>query len=60
MRKKLTLLFALLVCTGLFAQQDLGYQTPKALNDLIDVDLAPTVLRDSKDEHMVFCLQTNL
>ena len=55
MRKKLTLLFVTLVCTGLFAQQDLGYQTPKkALNDLIDVDLAPTVLRDSKDEHMVF------
>ncbi|MEM9929665.1 MAG: prolyl oligopeptidase family serine peptidase [Bacteroidota bacterium] len=53
MRLKLT---ALLIfgCLGLYAQQALGYQKPnKAILDLVDVPLAPSVLMDEDKEHMI-------
>lgn len=53
MRNYLPLLFLLLLCTSVRAQ-NLGYQTPdKAILDLVDVPLAPSVLMDEKKEQMV-------
>ena len=53
MRIYLPLLLLLLLCTSVRAQ-NIGYQTPvKAIMDLVDVPLAPTVLMDEKKEQMV-------
>ena len=42
------------------AQEELGYQVPKKeLLDLIDVDLAPTVLRNTKNTVMVLLSRSN-
>lgn len=52
--KKLVLLFYLLTSITAFAQEELGYQIPKKeLLELIDVDLAPTVLNNSKNTVLV-------
>jgi len=53
MRLLLTPLLVLLLCTCVRAQT-LGYQQPdKAILDLVDVPLAPTVLMDDAKEHMI-------
>lgn len=53
MRVLLSLLFVLTLCTCVCAQT-VGYQQPdKAILDLVDVPLAPTVLMDDAKEHMV-------
>ncbi|MBI2259197.1 MAG: S9 family peptidase [Flavobacteriia bacterium] len=55
MKKILAILFflnSLLVC---FSQEGLVYQKPpKEIVDLVDVERAPNVLMDSKNEYMVF------
>lgn len=54
LRSYLSLLMVLVLCTCVRAQ-NVGYQQPdKAILDLIDVPLAPTVLMDEDKEHMVF------
>ena len=55
MSKKVALfvLVALLSC-GLFSQEKLNYQKPpKAITDLVDAPLAPSVLIDSKGENVI-------
>lgn len=54
MRSLFSLLLLTLLCTCVLAQQNLGYQQPdKAILDLVDVPLAPTVLMDEEREHMI-------
>ena len=48
--KNITLTFFLVLTFFLNAQQDLSYQIPKkSLLDLIDVDLSPTVLKNTNN-----------
>jgi dipeptidyl aminopeptidase/acylaminoacyl peptidase len=52
--KNIALTLLIMVSYLLNAQEELGYQIPKKeLLDLIDVDLAPTVLRNTKNTVMV-------
>lgn len=54
MKNFLPLLLLLLLCTCVRAQNGLGYQTPdKAIMDLVDVPLAPSVLMDEAKQNMV-------
>ena len=47
-------LLVFLLCVRVFSQQELAYQTPKKeLLKLIDVDLAPTVLSNTKNNVLV-------
>ncbi len=53
LRSYFSLLLVLVLCTSVRAQ-NVGYQQPdKAILDLIDAPLAPTVLMDDDKEHMV-------
>lgn len=56
MKKKLFLIFALaLGVNTLTAQENLSYQKPpKEIMELVDVERAPSVLMDSKNENIVF------
>jgi dipeptidyl aminopeptidase/acylaminoacyl peptidase len=48
-------LFCFFISISVIAQVNTGYQTPKkSLLELIDVDVAPSVLRNSEDKIMVF------
>ena len=52
--KKFVSLASLIFTTHVFAQEELGYQTPKKeLLELIDVNLAPAVLSNSKNTVLV-------
>ena len=47
-------LLVFLLCVSVFSQEELAYQTPKKeLLKLIDVDLAPTVLSNTKNNVLV-------
>ena len=53
MKRAISLLF-IFICFNFFGQEQLAYQVPKkALKDLVDVDLAPRVLRNSSATKMV-------
>ena len=48
--KKFIIIITFLLSTYIVGQEDLNYQVPKKeLLDLIDVDLAPSVLRNTKN-----------
>ena len=52
--KNFLILFYFLSSTIAFAQEELGYQIPrKELKELIDFDMAPTVLNNSKNTVLV-------
>ena len=52
--KKFVLLLYFIVSINILAQEDLNYQVPKKeLLDLIDVDIAPSVLRNTKNSVLV-------
>ena len=54
MKKLLVLVAFLLLATPLLAQENTGYQKPpKAILDLVDAPLAPSVLLDAKAENVV-------
>lgn len=53
MKRAISLLF-ISICFNLFGQEQLAYQVPKkTLKDLVDVDLAPRVLRNNSATKMV-------
>ena len=55
MQTRILSLFCFFISISVFAQVNTGYQTPKkSLLELIDIDVAPSVLRNSEDEIMVF------
>ncbi|MGC6421976.1 MAG: prolyl oligopeptidase family serine peptidase [Flavobacteriaceae bacterium] len=52
--KKIAIAVSLMLTFSAFAQEELGYQTPKKeLLDLIDVDLAPAVLSNTENTVLV-------
>ena len=53
--KNFTVLFLLFLSFVSYSQKNLIYQKPKkAILDLVNVDRAPSVLKDEKNEYMVF------
>ena len=52
--KKIVIIISFLLSTYILGQEELNYQVPKKeLLDLIDVDLAPSVLRNTKNSILV-------
>ena len=52
--RKFLIIVSFIISVGALAQEELGYQTPKKeLLELIDVDLAPSVLSNSKNTVLV-------
>ena len=55
MQTRLLTILSFLFTVSVFAQVNTNYQTPKqSLLELIDIDVAPSVVRDSEDKIMVF------